>query len=164
MKKFWPVAVLVVAGLMLALGVLFLCASIQEPKRLPLTLILLGGGGGLAGWSGVALRRMVEQSPERLAERITALARVGGGAEATLAQVIAELHTPHEATLAALRLLEGRRECYREFREEREVYVFPGLLPSISVRRCIHCGSQFSIKHPVYKCPHCGGVVEVEKQ
>lgn len=163
MKKFLPPVVLILGGLLAALGLLFLCAAIQEPRRLPLSLLLLAGGGALAFWGGRALAQARALSPARLAERITALARASD-AETTVAQAIAELGAPHEAVLAALDWLQQRGEAYREFRNEREVYVFPGLLPSKVVRRCPYCGNNFSVKTPVHKCPYCGGSVEVERQ
>lgn len=163
MKKFLPLVTLIVGGLMGALGMLFLCAAIQEPKRLPLSALLLLGGGALAFWGGRTLARERALSPARLAERITALARAAD-AETTLAQVVAGLGAPHEAVLAALDLLRQRGEAYREMRGDREVYTFPGLLPSLVVRRCPYCGNNFGIKTPIHKCPYCGGVVEVERQ
>ncbi len=163
MRKFLPPVLLIIGGLMAALGMLFLCAAIQEPKRLPLSLLLLAGGGALAFFSGRTLARERALSPARLAERITAQARVSD-AEITLAQTIADLGAPHDAALAALDLLQERGEAYREFRNEREVYVFPGLLPSVVVRRCPYCGNNFSVKTPIHKCPYCGGSVEVERQ
>jgi DNA-directed RNA polymerase subunit RPC12/RpoP len=163
MKQVGIFFVLVVAGIMLALGLLFLCASAEDPGRLPLSVILLVGGGAAALWAGRTLRRAYNLAPGRLAERITALARAHD-AEVTLPQVMADLNAPREEALAALNLLEERGATYREFRGERELYVFPDLLPSKVVRRCPYCGSQFSVKTPIYKCPHCGGAVEIEKQ
>jgi hypothetical protein len=162
MKHAGNFVLLIVSGLMLALGMLFLCAAVEDPRRLPLSLILLVGGGALALWSGLRLRRAYSLAPERLAERITALARVHE-AEVTLPQVVADLNAPQEQALAALNLLETGGVCYRDFRGEKEVYIFPDLLPSKVVRRCPYCGSQFSVRNPVYKCPHCGGAIEIEK-
>jgi len=163
MKKFLPLAMVIVGGLMIAPGLLFLCAAIQEPKRLLLSLLLLAGGGALAFFGGRQLARERALSPAHLAERITELARTSD-AETTVAQAVADLGAPHEAVLAAFDLLQERGEVYREKREDREVYIFPGLMSSKVVRRCAYCGNSFSVKTPVHKCPYCGGVVEVERQ
>ncbi len=163
MKKFLPLAAVIVGGLLAIPGLLFLCAAIQEPRRLPLSLILLVGGGALAFWGGRTMARERALSPAQLAERITTLARASD-AETTAAQAIASLGVPHDAVIAAFDLLQERGEAYREKREDREVYVFPGLMPAKIVRRCAYCGNSFSVKTPVHKCPYCGGVVEVERQ
>ncbi|MBN1923130.1 MAG: hypothetical protein JW892_17930 [Anaerolineae bacterium] len=163
MNKFLPLAMVIVGGLLLAPGLLFLCAAIQEPKRLLLSLLLLVGGGLLAFFGGRLWARDRALSPVRLAGRITEL--VGASdAETTVAQAVASLGAPHAAVQAAFDLLQERGEAYREKREDKEVYVFPGLMPSKVVRRCPYCGNSFSVKTPVHKCPYCGGVVEIERE
>ena len=163
MKRTGVVVGLILAAGLLAVGLLFLCAASQQPTRLVLGLALLGLGGGLAAWSGLSLRRMRELDPEHLSDRITGLARAGQ-AEVSLSQVVAELGVPDEAAQAALDLLESRDQCYRERREGRELYVFPGLKESKVARRCPYCGNEFSVKTSVYKCPHCGGDLKLVRQ
>ena len=162
----WTMAIvaLVIGAALLTFGLLFLCAATREPSRLVLAAVLLIIGGGLAVWGGLTLRRLRELDPENLSDRITELARVGGNAEVTLSQVVAELGVPDEAALAALALLENRAQCYRERREEREFYLFPGLRESMVRRRCPYCGSEFSVKTPLYRCPNCGGDLSLERE
>ncbi len=162
MKRTGSIIVLLLAGAAFGLGLLFLCAAIQEPRRLPLSLILLVGGGAAAFWSGRQLRRIHNLAPERLAEQVTALARAHQG-EVTLPQVMADLAAPRDAALAALDELQRQGVCYRDFRGEREVYVFPELVPAKVERRCPYCGARFGVKTPVYTCPNCGGTVEVDR-
>jgi hypothetical protein len=75
------------------------------------------------------------------------------------------LGVPDEAAVAALNLLERRGQAHRERvgDDAREVYVFPGLKPSLVERRCPYCGAEFSVKKAVYKCPNCGGDLRLEK-
>ncbi len=162
MRRTGMILLLLAAGLIFGLGLLFLCAAVEEPRRLPLSLILLVAGGGLAFWSGRQLRRTHDLAPERLAERITALARAHQG-EVTLPQVIADLGVPRDEALAALDQLQRQGACHRDFQGEREVYVFPELVPAKVERRCPYCGARFSVKEPIYTCPNCGGTIEVEK-
>ena len=108
--------VIVISVLFLAVGLWFLCAATREPSRLFLAVVLLAVGGGLAAWSGLALRRLRDLSPEHLSDRITVLARAGGQAEVTLSQVVGELRVPDEAALNALDLLESQGQCRRERR------------------------------------------------
>lgn len=164
MKRTAAIIVLVISIVLLAGGLLFLCAATRQSSRLFLALALLAIGGGLAAWSGFTLRRLRELDPEYLSDRITALAGVGGHAEVTLSQVVADLRVPDEAALDALALLESRGQCHRERREGREFYVFPGLKETKVARRCAHCGSEFSVKTALLKCPNCGGGLELVRQ
>lgn len=154
--------VVTVAALFLTAGLVFLCAATSQPSRLLVAVALLLVGGGLAAWGGVALRRLHSLDPENLSDRITQLARAGGG-EVTLSQAVAELSVPDEAVVAALNLLERRGQCHREYRGEREVYFFPGLKPTLVKRRCPYCGTEFSVKQALNKCPHCGGDLKLER-
>jgi hypothetical protein len=161
MQRTTAILVLLVSVVLLAGGLLFLCAASRQPMRLLLAIALLAIGGGLAAWSGLSLRRLRMLDPEHLSDRITSLARAGGQAEVTLSQVVADLGVPDEAAIEALALLEGRGQCYREYRTDREFYVFPGLKESKVARRCAHCGSEFSVKTALHKCPNCGGDLEL---
>jgi hypothetical protein len=161
MNRTAAIGVLAISVVLLAVGLLFLCAASRQPTRLFLAIALLVIGGGLAAWSGLALRRLRELDPEHLSDRITALAGAGGQAEVTLSQAVADLNVPDEALLEALALLESQGQCYRDNREGREVYVFPGLKETKMVRRCAYCGNEFSVKTPLHKCPNCGGDLEL---
>jgi len=163
MKRTAAIAVIVVAAVLLAGGLLFLCAATRQPSRLLLAFVLLVVGGGLAAWSGITLRRLRELAPENLSDRITEMAKVMQG-EVTLAQVVADLRVPDEAAIAAFNLLERRGEAHRDRVGERDVYVFPGLVPHKVMRRCPYCGTEFSVKEAVYKCPHCGGDLRLERE
>jgi len=165
MNRTLAVIAIVVAAVLLALGMLFLCAATREPARLLVAAPLLLVGAGLAVWGGLTLRRLRELDPENLSDRITKLARKGN-AEVTLAQVVAELGVSDEAAVAALNLLERRGQARRERvgDDGREVYVFLGLKPSLVERRCPYCGAEFSVKKVVYKCPNCGGDLRLEQE
>ena len=153
-----------ISGVLLALGLIFLCAATINPGRLPLSVILLVIGGGLAAWSALTWRREQQMEPERLADSIIDLARAGGGAEVSLAQIVAELNVPTEAAQRALGVLERRGECRRERGPDKDLYVFPGLVEVKVVRRCAYCGSEFSVKTPLHKCPNCGGELELVRE
>ena len=164
MKRTMLMGAFAISVILLALGLIFLCAATREPGRLPLSLILIVIGGGLAAWSALTWRREQQLEPERLADSIIDLARAGGGAEVTLAQIVAELNVPTEAAQRALGVLEGRGESRRERRVGKDVYVFPGLVEAKVVRRCAYCGSEFSVKKPLHKCPNCGGELELVRE
>ncbi len=153
-----------VSAVLLAGGLLFLCAAAREPTRLLLAGALLVAGVALAVWSGRTLRRLRELDPEQLGDRIIALAGKDDQGEVTRSQVVAELHVPDEAALMALSALESRGQCHREYREGREVYVFPDLKETKVQRKCVYCGSTFSVKTPLQKCPNCGGDLELVRQ
>ena len=164
MKRTILLAPFVISGILLALGSLFLCAATREPGRLPLSLLLLVIGGGLAAWSALTWRRQQQLEPDRLADSIIDLVRARGAAEVTLAEVVAELNVPTQAAQQALGVLQGRGECRRERRAEKDLYVFPGLMERKVVRRCAYCGSEFSVKTPLHQCPNCGGQLELVRE
>ncbi len=149
-------------GLLLAGGLIFLIAALQNPGRLLTALALSLPGAGLAVWAGVRWRRARQLSPDVLDDHITQLADAHD-AEITLAQVVSELDAPDDVARAALTRLEANGLCHQEYREGRTVYVFPGLRDSRVVRRCSYCGSQYSVRQPLHKCPNCGGELEIAK-
>jgi hypothetical protein len=164
MKRTILIAAFVVSVVLLVLGLIFLCAATREPGRLPLSLLLLVIGGGLAAWSALTWRRGQQLEPERLADSIIDLVRARGGTEVSLAQIVAELNVPTDAAQQALGVLEQRGECRRERGPEKDLYVFPGLMEVKVVRRCAYCGSEFSVKQPLHKCPNCGGELELVRE
>jgi hypothetical protein len=164
MKQVLIVIAFLVAVLVLAVGLLFLCAATKQPSRLWLALALIVIGGAVAAWSGLTWRRTSELRPGRLADRITELVRRSGQAEVTLAQVVGQLQVPTDAALDALALLKERGLAHLERRGDKEVYLFPGLVESKVMRRCPYCGNEYSIREPLHKCPNCGGTLEVVKE
>ena len=164
MNRNISIGILVVSMIILALGLVFLCAATRQPGRYLLAFALLIVGGGLAAWSGLSLRRSRELDPEHLSDRITAMARRSGANEVTLSQVVGELKVPDEAAQAALDLLVHKGQCRREPRMGGTFYVFPGLKEQVAVRRCTYCGSEFSVKDPIKKCPNCGGKVKLVRE
>lgn len=150
-------------AVMMAGGLIFLCAAVDNPGRLPISLALLVIGAGLAGWAGFRWRQARALSPGVLDDRIVALAD-RQDAEVTLAEVVSSLAVPDEAARAALARLEANGLCHQERREGRTFYVFPGLKESQVVRRCAYCGSEYSVREPLHKCPNCGGTLEIVKK
>jgi DNA-directed RNA polymerase subunit RPC12/RpoP len=163
MRRIHAYIVLGFAVTALAGALALLCAGTVEPRWLLLGALLLVIGAGLAVWGGLTLRRLHATDPENLSDRITALAKRFGG-EVTLSQAVAELGVPDEAALKAFDLLEGKGQCHRERHDEREFYVFPGLVERKVARRCPYCGREFSVKQAVYTCPHCGGDLRLQKE
>jgi membrane protein implicated in regulation of membrane protease activity len=156
------VGAFLIGVLLLAGGLIFLCAAAQNTARLPIALVLLVLGGGLAGWAGQRWRRARQQSPDVLDDRITSLADTQD-AEVTLAQVVSALNVPDDAARVALARLESRGVCHQERRGDKTVYIFPGLQESKVVRRCTYCGNEYSVREPLHKCPNCGGTLEIVK-
>jgi hypothetical protein len=146
----------------LAGGLIFLCAAVQSTGRLPIALALLVIGIGLAAWAGLRWRRAKQLAPEVLDGRIVDLATSQQG-ELTLAQVMGTLDIPDDVARAALARLETNGLCRQERREEKTVYVFPGLKESKVVRRCTYCGNEYSVREPLHKCPNCGGSLQIVK-
>jgi len=163
MNKTVALIVLIVGGLMMGLGLLFLCASIREPQRLVLAALLIILGGGGVAWAGTTWRRLSEIEPKRLADRIVEMAKLQGKFETTAAEAVAELAAPAANVQAALEVLGSRGDAVPEQRDDRRVYVFPNLKEAKVVRRCPYCGAQFPVKQAITQCPSCGGNIELQR-
>ena len=148
--------------LLLAGGLIFLCAAVEKPTRVPVAIALLLAGGGLAGWSGYRWRQARLRSPDLLGDRIVDLA-AANDARLTLAQVISALDVTDKDARAALAHLEADGLSHAEQQGSKTVYVFPGLVQTQVVRRCSYCGSEFAVRKPLHKCPNCGGTLDVIK-
>ncbi len=146
--------------LVLALGLLFLCAASVVPGRLPLAIVLLVIGAVGAGASALFYWRWTNLRPGALAVRITQLAAENNG-EVTLAQAMSALGISETAATPAFQALIDKGQCQRERRGEEVLYIFPGLKEHKVVRRCVYCGSTFPVKEPLQKCPNCGGNLEL---
>ncbi|MCL7455139.1 MAG: hypothetical protein M8467_19045 [Anaerolineae bacterium] len=156
------VAAFLAGVVLLAGGLIFLCAAVDNAARLPVALVLFLLGGVLVAWAGVLVARAGQLSPEVLDDRITSLADAQD-AEVTLPQVVSALNVPDDAARAALARLEAKGLCHQERRGDRTIYVFPGLKESKVLRRCSYCGNEYSVREPLHKCPNCGGTLEIVK-
>jgi Zn finger protein HypA/HybF involved in hydrogenase expression len=163
MSRIVYLAVFVASALVLALGVLFLCAAITVPERAPLAIVLLVLGALGAGWSTFAYRRWSSVQPSALMAQITSLAADHDG-ELAVSQVMAGFGATEPAATAALAELAQKGQCRREARADQVVYVFPGLKEHKMVRKCAFCGSTFPVKQALQKCPNCGGALELVTQ
>ena len=163
MSRTTAIIVMGVAAVFLAGALAFLCMGTVEPFWFAIAAVMLVIGAALAIWGGMTLRGLGETSPKRVAARITELAEASGQGEVTMSEAVAELGVPHDAALAAFNLLERQSRCHREYRDEKEVYVFPELVPSLVKRKCPYCGAEFSVKKAVHRCPHCGGDLRLER-
>jgi len=76
-------ALFIIGVVLLAGGLIFLCAAVNNIGRMPIALALLVIGGGLATWAGIRWRQAREISPDVLDDRITNLASAHDG-ETTL--------------------------------------------------------------------------------
>jgi hypothetical protein len=163
MNKTLLLIVLILGGLLVGAGLLFLCAAMVRPERLPLAIILIVVGGVGAGWAGLTWQHLNNIDPKRLADRIVEMVRLQGESETTAAEAVAELAAPAANVQQALELLQSRGEAVPEQRDDRRVYVFPNLKESKVERRCPYCGAQFPVKQALSQCPNCGGNLELKR-
>jgi len=152
-----------VSILLLAGGVLFLCAAMAVPERMWLAFVLLALGLVGAGWSAWAYRKWASVQPATLAARVTDLAAQNDG-ELALAQVMSAFDVTASVAQAALDELRDKGQCRQESRGDRTVFVFPGLKQHKVVRKCVYCGSTFPVKQSLQKCSNCGGKLELVKE
>ena len=74
-----------------------------------------------------------------------------------MSQVVSALDAPEDAARPALAQLEAQGLCQTVIREGRTIYLFAGLKERKVTRRCTYCGSEYSVREPLHKCPSCGG-------
>jgi hypothetical protein len=163
MNKTLLLIVLILGGLMVGAGLLFLCAAMVRPERLALAIVLILVGGAGAAWAGLTWQHLNNIDPKRLADRIVEMVRSQGQFETTAAEAVAELAAPAASVQQALELLQSRGEAVPEQRDDRRVYVFPNLKESKVERRCPYCGVQFPVKQALTQCPNCGGNLELKR-
>ena len=162
MKRIWPVILMLIAIPTVTTGLLFLIASAGRTSRL-LPGLALGGVGVVLALAGYRrLRRLSNISPSALKTGAVELARRFGG-ELTVSRLRAEYRVPQELAQRVLDDLVDEGSCTREPRDERVVYVFTGLLPSMSEKVCPYCGAELPVRSALRKCPNCGAQLEITK-
>jgi rubrerythrin len=108
------------------------------------------------------LRRLAQIDPESLHTGAVELAKRMGG-ELTVSQLRAEYRISEKQATDALESLVAEGTAERQQREDRAVYVFTGLLPSVAERVCPYCGTKLPIREALSKCPNCGANLEITK-
>jgi rubrerythrin len=164
MKKFLAILLTLASIPLLLVGALFLIAASapNTPGRLPAGLFFAVLGAVVLVLGLRRLRRLAETTPEALKTGAVNLARRLGG-EVTVSQLRAEFHISQDEATEVLDGLVAEGAAARERREERTVYVFTGLLPSLSEKVCPYCGTQLPVRSALRKCPNCGAQLEIEK-
>jgi len=164
MKKLGAVIVTLLSIPLLLGGLLFLIAASEPGKtgRLPTALALLALGCFLLIVGLRRLRRLALIAPAALKTNAVNLARRLGG-ELTVSQLRAEYRIPEELARDALDDLARDNTCRREQRDDREVYVFTGLLPSLVEKVCPYCGTKLPVRSELRKCPNCGAQLDLKK-
>lgn len=162
MKKL-PAILAVLASIpFFTFAILFLIAASKNASRALVALAF----GAIAVFLLIvglrALRRLADISPENLKTGAVDLARRLGG-EVTVTQLRAEYAISLELATRVLEGLVADGSCRREQREERQVYVFTGLLPALKEKVCPYCGSKLPVRSSLRKCPNCGAALEITK-
>ncbi|HHX63734.1 MAG TPA: zinc ribbon domain-containing protein [Chloroflexi bacterium] len=162
MKKAAAIVIVLLSIPFYLFGILFLIASSGQATRLVPGLVMVAIATGLLIGGIRWLRRMADRSPEALRTGAIELARRLGG-ELTASQFRAEYRISNDLALRTLDGLVAEGNAVREERESRTVYVFTGLKPSLSEKRCPYCGTQLPVRTALRKCPNCGGQLEITK-
>ena len=157
MKKLFAILLVLVSIPFLTFGIIFLIA-----QRALVSLALLAPGIALLVGGLKWLRRLAAVSTEALQAGAVQMARRLGG-ELTITQLRAEYDIPRERAAEVLENLAAEGSCKRERRETRLVYVFSGLGPALSEKRCPYCGTVLPVRIPVRECPNCGAQLEIQK-
>lgn len=163
MKKLPAILITLASIPFITLGLIFLIAAASGPSsRILVALASLAIGAVLLITGIRRLRRLASISPEMLKSGSVELAKRLGG-ELTVSQLRAEYRIPRELATDVLEELVADGTCIREDREERTVYVFTGLLPSLAEKTCPYCGTELPVRSALRKCPNCGAQLEITK-
>jgi hypothetical protein len=162
MRKVPAILIVLLSIPLFTFGILFLIAAVNEPSRGLVGLALLAGGTVLLIAGLRWLRRLAEISPEALRTGAVTLARRLGG-ELTVSQFRSEYRIPRELATDVLEKMVAAGVARREEREERHVYVFTELLPSMAEKVCPYCGTDLPVRSVLRKCPNCGAQLEISK-
>ena len=160
MKKLPAVLVVLASIPFLTFGILFLIAAASTPSRALVAIVLLALGVALLIGGLRRLRRLASISHDALRSGAVELARRLGG-EVTVSQLRAEYRIPMNVAADTLEGLVAEGAARREHREERDVYVVTGLLPSMSEKVCPYCSTQLPVRSALRKCPNCGAQLEI---
>lgn len=164
MKKILAILVVLASIPFLTFGVIFLIAAAggSAGSRTLVGLALLATGVALLVGGIRWLRRLAALSTDALKAGAVQMARRLGG-ELTVSQLRAEYRIPQERAAEILEALAAEGSCRRERRDTRLVYVFEGLGPSLSEKKCPYCGTELPVRIPVRQCPNCGAQLEIRK-
>ena len=162
MKKLPAILLVLLSVPFFTFGIIFLIAAVAQPSRGLVGLALLAIGAFLLVPGLRRLRRLADLSPHALKAGAVELARRLGG-ELTVSQLRAEYRISHQLASDVLQGLVSEGSCAREQREERVVYVFTGLLPSMVEKVCPYCGTELPVRSALRKCPSCGGQLDIAK-
>ena len=163
MKKTVAVIVVIASIPFLIVGILFLIAAAAgSASRLLVAAAFLAIGAFLLITGLRRLRRLASTTPAALKIGAVNLARRLGG-ELTISQLRAEYKITREQAEDVTTQLVADGTAEREQREDRAVYVFTGLLPSMAEKVCPYCGTELPVRSSLRKCPNCGAQLEIEK-
>ena len=162
MKRFTAVLVALLSIPFYVGGLLFLIAARSGPSRGLVGIVLVALGTVLLVSGARALRRLAGLKPDVLKTGAIDLAKRLGG-ELTVSQLRAEYKISQSLATQVLDELAREGSCAPEHREDRVVYVFTGLLPSMVEKVCPYCNTQLPVRSALRKCPNCGAQLELTK-
>jgi len=162
MKKLPAILLVILSIPFLTFGVIFLIAAASVPSRALVAFALLAIGVGLLIGGIRWLRRLAALNPELLKTSAVELAQRLGG-EMTVSQFRAEYRVPRDLAEEIISGLVSEGTAVPEQREERLVYVFSGLRPSMAEKVCPYCGTELPVRTSLRKCPNCGAQLQIEK-
>lgn len=162
MKRFTAILLALLSIPFYVVGLLFLIAASSNASRALVGIVLVAVGTVLLISGARTLRRLAGLKPDVLRTGAIDLAKRLGG-ELTVSQLRAEYRISQALATQVLDGLVREGSCAPEHREDRVVYVFTGLLPSMVEKVCPYCSTQLPVRSALRKCPNCGAQLELTK-
>ena len=161
MKRTGSVILVILGVALILFGLLFLLGAAGQWYRYVTAGVALSLGAVLTGL-GIRFFKQVDMiQPAYIRAEIMDMASLHNG-EISEDDIRAKLgrRFPHAGKV----LQDMRREgiCQERRKNTAFYYVFPEILPRLTVRRCEFCDAELPLDEQVDSCPNCGGTIKTE--
>jgi len=164
MKRAGSVALAILGVALILFGLLFLLGAAGLLYRYVTAVVSMVLGAVLTGL-GIRFYKQVNRTlAEYMRAEILDMARRHNG-EVSQDDIRAALGQRFPLADKVLKEMRVEDICQERRQGVAYYYVFPEMLPRLTVSRCEYCGSEISLKEDIQSCPDCGGSIKtaVEK-
>lgn len=146
---------------MVLLGLLFFIGSAGKAYRILTAAISLGMGAACLGFGVRFFKQANRLLPSYISEEIIELAKEKNG-ELSESDLMAMLGARWTHAAGPLQKMLSTGVCKKRLKKQVVYYVFEGMLPRLTIRRCEFCGAELPLDKSLTTCPNCGGTIKTE--
>ena len=153
---------LVLFGLgLVALGLLFFIGSGGKTYRFAIGAVALALGAVAIGYGMRLFKDANKLLPSYIIAEILDLARKKNG-EISEPDLMAMLGSRWSHARQALQEMLSTAVCKKRLKRDVIYYIFEGMLPRLTIRRCEFCGAELPLDDNITSCPNCGGTIKTK--